>query len=611
MKSCRRVGVDEVLLAVHAPLHDVVVTVVAIAVFASGIHSTRSTRERLVYHRNSHLDILHSSVTPSYSLSGPSRMAASRPGSGSGSYTNRYAWLDESESGPAAGGGGGAAAPSRTASRRKRPKGDQRQSSGAVPKLGKPVGVSNKEAEAPMRGARADGATGHGGYFELRVPLDTPQGRYLPHSAAAELFPSSSISSPQRSNAGFGSEHGPLPTISAHSHADALDPSGLLALTRKATYSSLPPSPDGTMLARELLPGFRLPRDTAALRPASMVDLGELGVQLAEVDAQALERELGLLNAGAAAVAGADVEYAGDWKDTLSPSVDGVEERLRFRATSLPPESFLVAMHQRHEDEREGIDRRDSDEDDQIYQDVEAADWTMDEQRTSAPLRLAADEPFTPRLGSAPAENDKDRDRDDDRLHPHSHVLLPAMERTPSSFRRKSPARPQIGRAQTSRTSPAQGHGHNLLHRFNSHTGRFGDAAQGHGQGQPARTAQRQSAGEGESHALQEPARHASCPRPFSLWELLLEDVTDADGPGAPNYLVDGKWERISNFLAIPLAIERVTLLGSLFCLDALLYNFTVLPIRVTFAVFSFGREIVWRRQVRWVVGVCRLLDSR
>lgn len=57
--------------------------------------------------------------------------------------------------------------------------------------------------------------------------------------------------------------------------------------------------------------------------------------------------------------------------------------------------------------------------------------------------------------------------------------------------------------------------------------------------------------------------------------------------------------ERIANFLAVSLAVEKTTLFGGLLCLDGFLYNFTVLPIRSTFALarfFSnFFRNRAWR----------------
>ncbi|KAI9632300.1 eukaryotic membrane protein family-domain-containing protein [Dioszegia hungarica] len=72
-----------------------------------------------------------------------------------------------------------------------------------------------------------------------------------------------------------------------------------------------------------------------------------------------------------------------------------------------------------------------------------------------------------------------------------------------------------------------------------------------------------------------------------SLWDLLKDE---AGAEGWEGWAVDGKWERIQNFLAVPLAVERVTLYGALLCLDGFLYNFTILPIRALFALVRITR---------------------
>lgn len=43
----------------------------------------------------------------------------------------------------------------------------------------------------------------------------------------------------------------------------------------------------------------------------------------------------------------------------------------------------------------------------------------------------------------------------------------------------------------------------------------------------------------------------------LSLWDLLRDEVGVEDWDG---WIVDGKWERIANFLAVPLAVEKVCL---------------------------------------------------
>ncbi|KAL7419760.1 hypothetical protein Q5752_005676 [Cryptotrichosporon argae] len=70
-----------------------------------------------------------------------------------------------------------------------------------------------------------------------------------------------------------------------------------------------------------------------------------------------------------------------------------------------------------------------------------------------------------------------------------------------------------------------------------------------------------------------------------SVWELLVDDDDEWD-----TWVADGKWERISNFLAVPLAVERTTLFGALLCLDLFLYNFTLLPLRAGAALLRLVR---------------------
>ncbi|KAK4685453.1 transmembrane anterior posterior transformation protein 1, partial [Tremellales sp. Uapishka_1] len=74
----------------------------------------------------------------------------------------------------------------------------------------------------------------------------------------------------------------------------------------------------------------------------------------------------------------------------------------------------------------------------------------------------------------------------------------------------------------------------------------------------------------------------------MSIWELLRDEVGAEEWDG---WIVEGKWERIANFLAVPLAVEKVTLFGALLCLDGFLYNFTILPIRALYASVRFLRR--------------------
>ncbi|WWC87545.1 uncharacterized protein L201_002435 [Kwoniella dendrophila CBS 6074] len=78
------------------------------------------------------------------------------------------------------------------------------------------------------------------------------------------------------------------------------------------------------------------------------------------------------------------------------------------------------------------------------------------------------------------------------------------------------------------------------------------------------------------------------------LWDLLKDEMGAEEWDG---WIIDGKWERIANFLAVPLAVEKTTLFGALLCLDGFLYNFTVLPIRAVFALTRILSNMVRRKQ--------------
>ena len=84
----------------------------------------------------------------------------------------------------------------------------------------------------------------------------------------------------------------------------------------------------------------------------------------------------------------------------------------------------------------------------------------------------------------------------------------------------------------------------------------------------------------------------------FSLWDYLREELLATDFDSHQEL----KWERVSNFLSIPLAMEKVRMssllecythahgvqiigFGFILCLDSFLYTFTILPIRFTLAV--------------------------
>ncbi|KAG5638628.1 hypothetical protein H0H81_011347 [Sphagnurus paluster] len=75
---------------------------------------------------------------------------------------------------------------------------------------------------------------------------------------------------------------------------------------------------------------------------------------------------------------------------------------------------------------------------------------------------------------------------------------------------------------------------------------------------------------------------------PFSLWDYLREELLATDFDSHQEL----KWERVSNFLSIPLAMEKIMTFGFIVCLDSFLYTFTILPIRFMFALFRFVTNI-------------------
>ncbi|KAJ6586900.1 eukaryotic membrane protein family-domain-containing protein [Mycena vulgaris] len=81
-------------------------------------------------------------------------------------------------------------------------------------------------------------------------------------------------------------------------------------------------------------------------------------------------------------------------------------------------------------------------------------------------------------------------------------------------------------------------------------------------------------------------------PEPFSLWDYLREELLATDFDSHQEL----KWDRVSNFLNIPVAIEKIIGFGFVLCLDSFLYTFTILPIRFAlawtrFVVNAFSRS--------------------
>ncbi|OHE92232.1 eukaryotic membrane protein family [Colletotrichum orchidophilum] len=65
------------------------------------------------------------------------------------------------------------------------------------------------------------------------------------------------------------------------------------------------------------------------------------------------------------------------------------------------------------------------------------------------------------------------------------------------------------------------------------------------------------------------------------------------------------KWERLKNVLLLPTFLERTLYFGALACLDAWLYNFTILPMRFTIALGVLFRWWGYMaiKEARWMVG--------
>ncbi|KAF9643793.1 DUF747-domain-containing protein [Thelephora ganbajun] len=81
--------------------------------------------------------------------------------------------------------------------------------------------------------------------------------------------------------------------------------------------------------------------------------------------------------------------------------------------------------------------------------------------------------------------------------------------------------------------------------------------------------------------------------QPFSIWDYLQEELLATDFDSHQEM----KWERVSNFLNIPYAIEKIVSFGFVLCLDSFLYTFTILPIRSTLASWRLLNNLFsWKR---------------
>ncbi|GAA98908.1 uncharacterized protein L969DRAFT_51170 [Mixia osmundae IAM 14324] len=74
---------------------------------------------------------------------------------------------------------------------------------------------------------------------------------------------------------------------------------------------------------------------------------------------------------------------------------------------------------------------------------------------------------------------------------------------------------------------------------------------------------------------------------PYSLWDYLREEMSATELDGTQEV----KSERVSNFLSVPMEVEKIILFGIVICLDSFLYTFTILPLRFGVALAHLLRE--------------------
>ncbi|KAG0188112.1 hypothetical protein DFQ28_005366 [Apophysomyces sp. BC1034] len=71
---------------------------------------------------------------------------------------------------------------------------------------------------------------------------------------------------------------------------------------------------------------------------------------------------------------------------------------------------------------------------------------------------------------------------------------------------------------------------------------------------------------------------------PFSYLDYLRDELTVSDFDSGQEL----KRERVTNFLGVPGAVEKLMVFGLVVCLDSFLYSFTILPIRFCFALYHY-----------------------
>ncbi|PKI82561.1 hypothetical protein MVES1_003905 [Malassezia vespertilionis] len=76
-----------------------------------------------------------------------------------------------------------------------------------------------------------------------------------------------------------------------------------------------------------------------------------------------------------------------------------------------------------------------------------------------------------------------------------------------------------------------------------------------------------------------------------SLWDHLCDEVL----VNSRDNTQELKWERVANFMAVPVWVEKTVLFGFLICLNSFLYTFTILPLRFLFAWWRWAYNgMVW-----------------
>ncbi|CAG8480813.1 7673_t:CDS:10 [Diversispora eburnea] len=89
--------------------------------------------------------------------------------------------------------------------------------------------------------------------------------------------------------------------------------------------------------------------------------------------------------------------------------------------------------------------------------------------------------------------------------------------------------------------------------------------------------------GKQDAESISSASNASSAIPSFTLWDYLKDELLASDFDA----LQELKRERVTNFLGIPWAIEKLMFFGFFICLDSFLYTFTILPLRIIIAIYS------------------------